>query len=61
MTLVDKNSFLHEVTEKNKMVRLKSDGSVSYGMRLVFFLKMMLLSLAINQQEKYQEKDGFFR
>lgn len=29
----DKHSFLHEVTEKNKMVRLKSDGSIAYGMR----------------------------
>ncbi len=29
----DKNSFLHEVTEKNKMVRLKSDGTIAYGMR----------------------------
>lgn len=29
----DKNSFLHEVTEKNKMVRLKSNGEIAYGMR----------------------------
>lgn len=29
----DKNSFLHEVTEKNKMVRLRGDGSIAYGMR----------------------------
>lgn len=29
----DKNSFLHEVTEKNKMIRLKSNGEISYGMR----------------------------
>ncbi|RWS09964.1 gamma-aminobutyric acid receptor subunit beta-like protein, partial [Dinothrombium tinctorium] len=28
----DKNSFLHEVTEKNKMVRLKANGEISYGM-----------------------------
>ena len=31
----DKNSFLHDVTEKNKMVRLHGDGSITYGMRLV--------------------------
>lgn len=29
----DKNSFLHDVTEKNKMVRLSSDGTIKYGMR----------------------------
>ncbi|RWS26578.1 putative GABA-gated ion channel-like protein [Leptotrombidium deliense] len=29
----DKNSFLHEVTEKNKMVRLRSNGEIAYGMR----------------------------
>jgi gamma-aminobutyric acid receptor subunit beta len=29
----DKNSFLHDVTEKNKMVKLYGDGSITYGMR----------------------------
>jgi len=29
----DKFSFLHVVTEKNKMVRLMGDGSIVYGMR----------------------------
>lgn len=29
----DKFSFLHDVTEKNKMVRLMGDGSIVYGMR----------------------------
>ena len=29
----DKHSYLHDVTEKNKMVRLKGDGSIAYGMR----------------------------
>lgn len=38
----DKNSFLHEVTEKNKMVRLKSDGSISYGMRFTTTLACMM-------------------
>lgn len=31
----DKNSFLHDVTEKNKMIRLYGNGSVVYGMRQV--------------------------
>lgn len=29
----DKHSFLHEVTEKNKMIRLSGDGNIAYGMR----------------------------
>ena len=29
----DKHSFLHDVTEKNKMVRLRGDGYIAYGMR----------------------------
>lgn len=29
----DKLSFLHDVTEKNKMIRLHGDGSIVYGMR----------------------------
>ena len=29
----DKHSFLHDVTEKNKMVRLHGDGHIAYGMR----------------------------
>ncbi|XP_076352468.1 gamma-aminobutyric acid receptor subunit beta-like isoform X2 [Tachypleus tridentatus] len=38
----DKNSFLHEVTEKNKMVRLQSDGHISYGMRFTTTLACMM-------------------
>ncbi|KAK5975052.1 Gamma-aminobutyric acid receptor subunit beta [Trichostrongylus colubriformis] len=30
----DKQSFLHEVTERNKMLRISSDGKIAYGMRL---------------------------
>ncbi|PAV55864.1 hypothetical protein WR25_24951 [Diploscapter pachys] len=30
----DKHSFLHEVTEQNKMLRISSDGKIAYGMRL---------------------------
>jgi gamma-aminobutyric acid receptor subunit beta len=26
-------SFIHDVTEKNKMIRLYGDGSIMYGMR----------------------------
>uniref|UniRef100_A0A1I7YMI0 Gamma-aminobutyric acid receptor subunit beta-like n=1 Tax=Steinernema glaseri TaxID=37863 RepID=A0A1I7YMI0_9BILA len=29
----DKHSFLHDVTEKNKMLRITKDGRVAYGMR----------------------------
>ena len=29
----DKNSFLHDVTEKNKMIRLFGNGAIIYGMR----------------------------
>lgn len=38
----DKNSFLHEVTEKNKMVRLKSNGEIAYGMRFTTTLACMM-------------------
>ncbi|XP_037090077.1 gamma-aminobutyric acid receptor subunit beta-like isoform X2 [Pollicipes pollicipes] len=38
----DKNSFLHDVTEKNKMVRLHGDGSITYGMRFTTTLACMM-------------------
>ncbi|CAG7730030.1 unnamed protein product [Allacma fusca] len=38
----DKHSFLHDVTEKNKMVRLHGDGSVMYGMRFTTTLSCMM-------------------
>lgn len=38
----DKNSFLHDVTEKNKMVRLQSDGRITYGMRFTTTLACMM-------------------
>ncbi|XP_015911715.1 gamma-aminobutyric acid receptor subunit beta-like [Parasteatoda tepidariorum] len=38
----DKNSFLHDVTEKNKMVRLSSDGNIKYGMRFTTTLACMM-------------------
>ncbi|XP_067118247.1 gamma-aminobutyric acid receptor subunit beta-like isoform X1 [Centruroides vittatus] len=38
----DKNSFLHDVTEKNKMIRLQSNGSIAYGMRFTTTLACMM-------------------
>lgn len=38
----DKNSFLHDVTERNKLVRLSGDGSVTYGMRFTTTLACMM-------------------
>ncbi|XP_067949021.1 gamma-aminobutyric acid receptor subunit beta-like [Watersipora subatra] len=38
----DKHSFLHEVTEKNKMIRLGGDGSIAYGMRFTTTLACMM-------------------
>ena len=38
----DKNSFLHDVTEQNKMVRLHGDGAITYGMRFTTTLACMM-------------------
>ncbi|XP_063413993.1 gamma-aminobutyric acid receptor subunit beta-like [Mytilus trossulus] len=38
----DKNSFLHDITEKNKMIRLHDNGSVVYGMRFTSTLACMM-------------------
>ncbi|KAJ0179239.1 hypothetical protein K1T71_004951 [Dendrolimus kikuchii] len=38
----DKNSFLHDVTERNKLVRLAGDGSITYGMRFTATLACMM-------------------
>jgi gamma-aminobutyric acid receptor subunit beta len=38
----DKHSFLHDVTEKNKMVRLHGDGYIAYGMRFTTTLACMM-------------------
>lgn len=35
-------SFLHDVTERNKLVRLGGDGSVTYGMRFTTTLACMM-------------------
>ncbi|GAB1603424.1 gamma-aminobutyric acid receptor subunit beta [Argonauta hians] len=38
----DKNSFLHDITEKNKMIRLFGNGSIVYGMRFTTTLACMM-------------------
>ncbi|XP_063706317.1 gamma-aminobutyric acid receptor subunit beta-like [Culicoides brevitarsis] len=38
----DKNSFLHDVTERNKLVRISGDGQVIYGMRFTTTLACMM-------------------
>ncbi|CAH1106182.1 unnamed protein product [Psylliodes chrysocephalus] len=38
----DKNSFLHDVTERNKLVRLNGDGFIVYGMRFTTTLACMM-------------------
>ncbi|XP_046354097.1 gamma-aminobutyric acid receptor subunit beta-like [Haliotis cracherodii] len=38
----DKNSYLHDVTEKNKMIRLYANGSIVYGMRFTTTLACMM-------------------
>ncbi|PAA46086.1 hypothetical protein BOX15_Mlig015174g1 [Macrostomum lignano] len=38
----DKHSFLHDVTEQNKMVRLYGDGRIIYGMRFTTTLACMM-------------------
>lgn len=35
-------SFLHDVTERNKLVRISGDGSVTYGMRFTTTLACMM-------------------
>ncbi|KAL3266304.1 hypothetical protein HHI36_010483 [Cryptolaemus montrouzieri] len=38
----DKNSFFHDVTERNKLVRLDGDGGITYGMRFTTTLACMM-------------------
>lgn len=35
-------SFLHDVTERNKLVRLNGDGAITYGMRFTTTLACMM-------------------
>lgn len=36
------HSFVHDVTERNKLLRLLGDGSVTYGMRFTTTLACMM-------------------
>ncbi|XP_055388333.1 gamma-aminobutyric acid receptor subunit beta-like isoform X2 [Condylostylus longicornis] len=38
----DKHSFIHDVTERNKLVRLSGDGSITYGIRFTTTLACMM-------------------
>ncbi|XP_065157974.1 gamma-aminobutyric acid receptor subunit beta-like isoform X1 [Atheta coriaria] len=38
----DKSSFLHDVTERNKLVRLNGEGGITYGMRFTTTLACMM-------------------
>lgn len=38
----DKYSFLHDVTEKNKMIKIYGNGEVTYGMRFTTTLACMM-------------------
>lgn len=38
----DKYAFLHDVTEKNKMIKLKGNGELMYGMRFTTTLSCMM-------------------
>lgn len=42
INLFSRFSYLHDVTEKNKMVRLHGDGSITYGMRFTTTLACMM-------------------
>ena len=42
LNTVSLSSFLHDVTEQNKMVRLNGDGSITYGMRFTTTLACMM-------------------
>lgn len=48
----DKSSYLHDVTEVNKMLKLYSDGYIAYGMRFTSTLacKMDLRSFPLDRQ-----------
>ena len=39
---LQQHSFLHDVTERNKLVRLAGDGTVTYGMRFTTTLACMM-------------------
>lgn len=57
----DKHSFLHEVTERNKMLRISADGKVSYGMRLTSTLScsMNLRNFPLDNQNCTVEIESY--
>lgn len=44
----DKKSFVHGVTVKNRMIRLHPDGTVLYGLRLVYECPSQLFPVFIS-------------
>lgn len=50
-TIAIRRSFLHDVTERNKLVRLNGDGTVTYGMRFT-------TTLACNMDLHYYPLDS---
>ncbi|CAJ0599638.1 unnamed protein product [Cylicocyclus nassatus] len=57
----DKHSFLHEVTERNKMLRVSSDGKIAYGMRLTSTLScsMNLRNFPLDSQNCTVEIESY--
>ncbi|XGW16847.1 hypothetical protein V3C99_001915 [Haemonchus contortus] len=57
----DKQSFLHEVTERNKMLRISSDGKIAYGMRLTSTLScsMNLRNFPLDSQNCTVEIESY--
>ncbi|CAI4230584.1 unnamed protein product [Auanema sp. JU1783] len=57
----DKHSFIHEVTERNKMLRISGDGKVAYGMRLTSTLScsMNLRNFPLDSQNCTVEIESY--
>ncbi|KJH43546.1 Cation transporter family protein [Dictyocaulus viviparus] len=57
----DKQSFLHEVTERNKMLRISGDGKIAYGMRLTSTLScsMNLRNFPLDSQNCTVEIESY--
>ncbi|KAK6741184.1 hypothetical protein RB195_009191 [Necator americanus] len=57
----DKHSFLHEVTERNKMLRVSGDGKIAYGMRLTSTLScsMNLRNFPLDSQNCTVEIESY--
>ncbi|KAK6172671.1 hypothetical protein SNE40_016283 [Patella caerulea] len=57
----DKNSYLHDVTEKNQMIRIYGNGSIVYGMRFTTTLACMmdLHNYPLDEQECTVEIESY--